>query len=160
VNFDYRWAWMVIPALLVLIILAASLAILLSAINVYARDTQHLLEIGITVWFWMTPIIYQWRLPADKLREHGYPSGLVLLNPMASISLALQRALYGQHYTHNPMRDPITQKIVDHPLPILPTAGQWWYLRNLGIVGVASVILFVLVMRLFNRLEGNFAEEM
>jgi hypothetical protein len=79
----------------------------------------------------------------------------VLLNPVASISLALQAALYGQHFATNPI-----SHRMDLSSPILPTEGQLWYLRNLGLVGVASVVLFVLVMRFFNRVEGNFAEEL
>jgi hypothetical protein len=35
-----------------------------------------------------------------------------------------------------------------------------WYVTRLGITGVAVVILFVIAMRIFGRLEGNFAEEL
>jgi ABC-2 type transport system permease protein len=150
VRFDLRWLWMVLPALLVLLILTSAVAIFLSCVNVYARDTQHLLELVLLAWFWMTPIVYHWRLVADKLAQHGLPSGLVLLNPMTSISLTMQRALYGQH-----LAGPVGLQE-----PMLPSEGQWWYLRNLGIVGVLSVVLFVLALRLFSRLEANFAEEL
>jgi ABC-2 type transport system permease protein len=146
VSFDWRWIWLVIPALMVLLLFTATLAIFLAAINVYARDTQHLLELVLLAWMWMTPMIYAWRLPARKLQEHDLASSLILLNPIVSVVVALQRALYGQH-------------LVDGE-PGLPVTGQWWYLRNLGILGAISLVLFVLVMRLFNRLEGNFAEEL
>jgi ABC-2 type transport system permease protein len=146
VSFDWRWIWLVIPALVVLLLFTATLAIFLAAVNVYARDTQHLLELVLLAWMWLTPMIYMWRLPAQKLQEHDLPSSLILLNPIVSVVVALQRALYGQH-------------LVDGR-PGLPTGGQWWYLRNLGILGGISLVLFVLVMRLFNRLEGNFAEEL
>ena len=39
------------------------LAILFSALNVYARDLQHLLELVLLAWFWMTPIVYPWQPP-------------------------------------------------------------------------------------------------
>jgi ABC-2 type transport system permease protein len=146
VGFDWRWVWLVIPALAVLLLFTAALAILLSAVNVYARDTQHLLEVVLMAWMWVTPLVYQWRLPAEKLAEKDLPSWLVLLNPIVSITVTLQRALYQQH-------------VVDGK-PMLPVEGQWWYLRNLGILGVVAVVLFVLAMRLFHRLEGNFAEEL
>ena len=147
ISFDWRWVWLVIPALMVLLLFTATLAIFLAAINVYARDTQHLLELVLLAWMWMTPMVYPWRLPAQKLQEHGWASSLILLNPIVSIVVTLQRALYGQH----PLED---------GRPVLPTGGQWWYLRNLGILGAICLVLFVLVMRLFNRLEGNFAEEL
>lgn len=147
VDFDLRWLWLVVPALLVLVILTSALAIFLSCINVYARDTQHLLELALLAWFWMTPIVYFWRLPAEKLEDHGVTSAVLLVNPMVSIVLAMQRALYGQ-------------ELEPGGSPMLPTEGQWWFLRNLGIVGVVSVVLFVLALRLFSRLEANFAEEL
>ena len=150
ISFDWRWIWLVIPALLVLLLFTATLAIFLSAINVYARDTQHLLELVLLAWMWMTPMVYVWRLPARKLQEHGIHSSLILLNPMVSIVVTLQRALYGQHLVPTDGGN----------APALPVNGQLWYLRNLGILGAISVVLFVLVMRLFNRLEGNFAEEL
>jgi ABC-2 type transport system permease protein len=148
VGFDWRWVWMVVPALVVLLVLTSALAIFLSAVNVYARDTQHLLEVALMAWMWVTPLIYQWRLPAEKLAEKDLPSWLVLLNPVVSVTVTLQRALYQQHSVGDPAQ------------PMLPVEGQWWYLRNLGIVGAFSVLVFILAMRLFHRLEGNFAEEL
>ena len=41
-----------------LLLLTAGLGILLGAINVYLRDTQHFLELALLAWFWMTPIVY------------------------------------------------------------------------------------------------------
>jgi ABC-2 type transport system permease protein len=146
IGFDWRWVWLVIPALIVLLILTAAFAIFLSAVNVYARDTQHLLDVVLMAWMWMTPLVYVWRFPAQKLQEHGFHSSLLLLNPMVSITTALQRALYGQ-------------RMVDGKAA-LPVCGQWWYLRNLGILGLVALTAFILAMRLFNRLEGNFAEEL
>jgi ABC-2 type transport system permease protein len=146
IDFDLRWVWLVIPALLVLVVLTSAIAIFLSCINVYARDTQHLLELALLAWFWMTPIVYQWSLPAGKLAEHGVTTGALMANPMAAIAVTMQRALYGQHLADG--------------IPMLPAEGQLWYLRNLGIVGAASVVVFVLALRLFSRLEGNFAEEL
>src|SRR5438105_4942642 len=68
-------------ALLVLILFTTALGILLAAVNVYLRDTQHLLELTLLAWFWMTPIIYQFRLVADRL--HG-KQWIMFLNPMTA----------------------------------------------------------------------------
>ena len=148
VNFDLAWLWMVIPAIVVLLIWASTLAVFLSALNVYARDTQHLLELALLAWIWMTPIIYPWLLPAEKLEANGMSSGLLMVNPMVSVVTTMQRALYGLR----------TAKGYD--APILPLEGQWWYLRNLGITGAVGIVLFILAMRYFNRVEGDFAEEL
>jgi ABC-2 type transport system permease protein len=150
IPFDLAWLWMVVPTIVVLVVLTAALSILLSAVNVYARDTQHLLELLLLAWFWMTPIVYQWGLPAEKLAKSGYPTWLILLNPMATVALSLQRALYGiTHYIDAGAR-----------VQVLPDEGQWWYLRNLGVTGVGAVLLLVVALRVFDRLEANFAEEL
>jgi ABC-2 type transport system permease protein len=148
INFDWRWLWLVLPAIFVLLIFTSALAILLAAVNVYARDTQHLLELALLTWQWLTPIIYAWSLPAVMLERHGVTSGILLCNPMVSVVVTMQRALYGQHTAKG------------SAVAMLPHAGQWWYLRNLGITGAAAIVLFVVAMRIFGRLEGNFAEEL
>jgi ABC-2 type transport system permease protein len=144
---DGDYVWLALPALLVLVLLASALAIFLSCVNVYARDTQHLLELVLLAWFWLTPIVYHWGLPAQKLTDAGWPSGLLLLNPMTSIVLALQRALYGS-------------TTFPDGAPLLPDASPLWYFRNLVIVGAVAVVLLGLALRLFGKLEGNFAEEL
>ena len=42
---------------------------------------------------------------------------------------------------------------------ILPDESQWWYLRNVLIVLVAAPVLLVVAIKVFDRLEGSFAEE-
>jgi ABC-2 type transport system permease protein len=153
---ELAYVWLVVPAVVALVLLASAFAVFLSCINVYARDTQHLLELSLLAWFWMTPIIYPWGFQANKLVESGYPSWITLLNPITPIVLAFQRALYG-----------ITQS--DAGIGIrgerltqlqLPLDGPLWYFRNLAIVIVASLVLLGLAFKLFGRLEGDFAEEL
>jgi ABC-2 type transport system permease protein len=148
---DLSFLPLIVPALLVLLILLAGLAILLSALNVYARDLQHLLELALLAWFWMTPIVYAWHLPASQLSERGLPTGLTLLNPVTSVVITMQRAIYGtDHFVD--AHGTYTQ--------LLPDGNQLWYLRNLGIVGLVSVVVLVIGITVFGRLENNFAEEL
>ncbi|CAN5736259.1 N/A [soil metagenome] len=148
------YTWLVLPALVVLLVFTSACAIFLSAANVYARDTQHLLELALLAWFWMTPIVYQWFLPAEKLVGRGLPAALTLLNPITTITLTFQRGIYGQTAFIDP--NDTSQRLQQ----LLPFESQLWDLRNLAIVGVVSVVLFVLAMRLFARVETNFAEEL
>jgi ABC-2 type transport system permease protein len=136
-------------ALLALLLLASALGVFLAAVNVYARDTQHLLELVLLAWFWMTPIVYQYRLVADRLEENAW---LYRLNPITPIVLTFQRAIYNR--TEPAMGD-------GNRLAILPAdAGVLWYLGQLlAVMGVAAVLL-TLALKLFGRLEGNFAEEL
>ena len=48
-------------AIVVLLMLSAALAIALGAVNVYLRDTQHLLELVLLAWFWMSAIVYPYQ---------------------------------------------------------------------------------------------------
>ena len=148
VALDYLW--LVPIAMAVLLLLAAGLAILFAALNVYARDLQHLLELVLLAWFWMTPIVYAWQLPADKLSEEGLPTGLTLVNPVIPVVITLQRAIYG---TDRYVSDGVTNHI-------LPDGSPLWYLRNLVIVGVVAAGIFVGAVKVFGRLESNFAEEL
>ena len=156
-NIDLEYLWLVIPAVLVLVLFTSALAVFLSCINVYARDTQHLLELALLAWFWMTPIIYPWGNQATKLVNIGAPSWLTLINPITPIVLCFQRALYG--ITEAPVNGlgPRGERLSTLQLPI---DGPLWYFRNLVIVAVVSSILLGLALKLFGRLEGNFAEEL
>ena len=126
-------------ALFDLILLAAGLALLLSAANVYLRDIQHLVELALLPWFFLTPIVYSYDLIAKRLEDLHW---VYLLNPVTPVVLAFQRAIYGSY------SDSV------HEFPF------WWYLRNLGFVIVGSLVLLTFSLAVFRRLEGNFTEEL
>lgn len=146
---DWAYVALLPLALLVLLVLAAACAVLLAAVNVYARDAQHLLELGLLAWFWMTPIVYPWFLTANQLNERGLPATLTLLNPVTPVVLVFQRAIYGRISSDG-----------DTFVRLLPDEGMLWYLRNLGIVGAGAVVLLIVALKVFGRLEGNFSEEL
>ncbi|MCB2226928.1 MAG: ABC transporter permease [Desulfarculaceae bacterium] len=59
-----------------------ALAVLLSAANVFLRDTKHIIGNLLTLWFFLTPILY----PLAQVPQAFRP--LVYLNPAAVITLA------------------------------------------------------------------------
>lgn len=63
--------------------------LILSAIHIYFRDTTVLVEVGLTAWFFMTPIFYRVEDVAPD-----YVSLMYRLNPMASIIAELHTILY------------------------------------------------------------------
>ncbi len=80
-----------LPTLLLLGILALSLATLAAFANVFLRDTQHICEVGLTLLFYMTPILY----PARLLAAEGM-GWLIRLNPLAAfLELLHQPILHG-----------------------------------------------------------------
>jgi len=146
-NVDWGYVWLIIPAVIALVLLTSACAVFLAAANVYARDTQHFLELALLAWFWMTPIVYQWDLQARQLSSGGRSPMLTLLNPVTPIVLALQRALYGITTMSGGQR-------------LLPLESSLWYARNLVVVILVAAVLFVLALRMFTRVEGDFAEEL
>lgn len=136
-----EWAYLpLLPfALLALLLFVSALSILMSAINVYLRDMQHLVEIALLPWFFCSPIVYSYDLIAQKL---GRYSGLYLINPVTPVVLVFQRAIYGDYST------------IVHQFP------YWWYVRNIAIVTVVSTLLLAFSLSVFRRLEGNFTEEL
>lgn len=145
----YAYLPLIPLAVIAELMFVAAVSIALSAINVYLRDTQHLLELALLAWFWMTPVVYAYMQVAPRL------GSWFLLNPLTPVVLAFQRAIYN------------TTTVVSHPkgggvvtTPVLPPhAGYFWYARNLGIVIVVSIGLLFLALYIFGRLEANLAEE-
>lgn len=138
------WAEMaLLPlALADLILLASGLALLFSVANVYLRDMAHFVELALMAWFWVTPIIY----PLTQLQKalHGH-TAIALINPVTPIVFTFQKALYGGF---------------GHP-PVIPQSLTFaWYLRNLVLLTVGVLVLLVIALRVFSRLEGNLAEEL
>jgi len=156
ILFQYSVAWeympLIIPALLILLVLAAALGLFLSATNVYLRDTSHLLELVLLAWFWMTPIVYPFRLVSDR---GGLLPKLYMLNPVVWIVITFQRAIYNRVDAVVKVNGKVQ---VTHILPA--DVGFWYYAGHLAIVGAIAAILFILAMQFFGRVDGNFAEEL
>jgi ABC-2 type transport system permease protein len=152
---DWAYMWLLVPAIVTAIIFCAAAAVFLSALNVKARDTQHLLEILLLGWFWLTPMLYTWQRSASWLEEKGLTTAIILINPATSIVTTFQRAIYGVDTVVVP--DGSGGKVAQQ---VLPNAEQLWYLRNLGIVALASAVLFGLALNYFDKAEANFAEDL
>ena len=58
---DMAYFPVLVLALIAGIVLASALGVLLSSVNVYLRDTQHLIEVILTAWFWACPIVYAYQ---------------------------------------------------------------------------------------------------
>jgi ABC-2 type transport system permease protein len=150
-------AWNYLPlvplALLAALVLASGLAILLSAVNVYLRDTQHLIEVVMTAWFWACPIVYSFQNQvAARLSQHGV-TWLYFLNPMTPLVLSFQRVLYG--------KVTVVSTVAPHPVvsELPPHSFAWYAMLDVGVLG-AGLVIFYFALIVFGRLEGNFAEEL
>lgn len=143
---------LLVVALLAMLVLASALAVFLSAINVYLRDAQHLVEVILTALFWMCPIVYSFQLQlASKLVHHGL-SVLYLINPVTPLVMTFQKVIYAKEFVHNTSTHGVIQ--------ILPPWSALTYLEADIAVLVFGAVLFLVALMIFGRLEGNFAEEL
>jgi ABC-2 type transport system permease protein len=147
---DFAYLPVLLLALVAGVVLASAIAVLLSAVNVYLRDTQHLIEVVLTAWFWACPIVYSFQA---QIESRLGPKGLTwiyFLNPLVPLVLSFQRCIYAQ--TVVPVHGVQTA--------VLPPNGMLWYVGlDLGVLFLGAVF-FLVALAAFSRLEGNFAEEL
>jgi ABC-type polysaccharide/polyol phosphate export permease len=76
----------------------AGLAFFLSIANVFYRDTQHILQVVLQAWFFLTPIFYPITVLPESATIMGVSVNMQLwarrLNPMASLVASYQDVLY------------------------------------------------------------------
>jgi ABC-2 type transport system permease protein len=148
---DMAYFPLLLLALLAGVVLACGLAVLFSAINVYLRDTQHLVEVVLTAWFWACPIVYPYQQQIGNKLAHVW---IYFLNPMVPLVLTFQRCIYARP----------TAVAQTKPVPttydVLPDKGMLWYGGLDLAVLLLGVVLFLIALAVFGRLEGNFAEEL
>ncbi len=84
-NIPLVWPVLSLPlVLLVEFIFTLGLALLVSSINVYFRDVEHITSITLLAWFYLTPVLYpETLIPAQYLC-------LFKINPMTVIILAFR----------------------------------------------------------------------
>jgi ABC-2 type transport system permease protein len=125
-------------AVALVVVFGTALALLLSAVNVYLRDVQHLIEIVIMILFWASPIVYSFSF-VDHYLKGSWLEQLYLSNPVTLAVLAFQRGMWAAG--------------ADQPFPSM-------FPLRLGIALVCSLALLWGSQRVFSRLEGNFAQEL
>jgi ABC-2 type transport system permease protein len=140
--------WMYPLSIVTLLVFTLAVTLWVAGLNVRYRDVQHLLNLGLLVWFWMTPIVYQGALVQTFLTDNRPDTlwNLYLLNPLATIVFGFQRALYG-------VVSPGGQDV-------LPDVSLTWMAGMLLAVLAASLLLLAFTWRLFFHLSGDFAEEL
>ena len=128
----FQW----LPIVLIFVVLqtmfVTGIALMFSALNVYFRDVQHFVSIGMQVWFYLTPIVYRTKLADEKLGG-GIATKIYGLNPMTRFVDAYRDLLYHQRF---------------------PPISTW-----IGCVVVAVGALLA-GWAVFSRLEPRFAEEL
>jgi ABC-2 type transport system permease protein len=132
-----RWMYFVL-ALAVMVAFGTALALTLSAINVYLRDVQYLVEIMLMIFMWASPIIYSWKLVQNALAG-SWLEQLYLANPMTLVVLGFQKAFW----------------VKGDAQPIPEHLGSYLFIAL-----AVSIVLLWFGQRVFSRLQANFAQEL
>ena len=69
------------------------LAMFVGAVNVNFRDTQHLVGVGLSAWFFMSPVMYNMDFARNLALEWPWAVNLLYANPMAVIINGYRAAL-------------------------------------------------------------------
>jgi lipopolysaccharide transport system permease protein len=93
----YKYLPMVALLVIIQTIFATGLSLWVGASSVYNRDVPYLTSILMTIWFYITPILYS----VDRLPEKGKILGisvplrtLMMANPMAKLTVAYRDCFY------------------------------------------------------------------
>jgi lipopolysaccharide transport system permease protein len=75
---------------LVQLLLSVGLALILSALTVHFRDIKDILANLMTLWFFMTPIVYPWQTAPERIRR------FLDLNPFTHLAISYQEILHSE----------------------------------------------------------------
>jgi ABC-2 type transport system permease protein len=154
--YGFRWPEIaLLPlAVLALLVFTTAMTFWMAAVNVRYRDVQHLLNVGLLVWFWLTPIVYAMYKVQQHLADRTFLGvslfTIYLVNPLTPIVEGLHRALYAV----------VAPSVQGGSVQVLANESVAWVAGVLWLVLVGSLILLRLTWGLFFRLSGDFAEEL
>jgi len=104
-GFVLPWLPLVIVAMILIALFATGIALMLSVLNVYFRDTQYFITLLLQIWMYLSPIIYpQTLVQADSakigglLGTHITVADLYGLNPMEHFVALFRQLLYDERW--------------------------------------------------------------
>ena len=83
---SWFWLWM-LPLWALYIAFVCGISLLSSAVSVFVRDTQYVVESFNVVLFWLVPIFYSWEIIPKKY------IAVYRFNPVAALALAMRNIL-------------------------------------------------------------------
>ncbi|GGF14230.1 ABC transporter permease [Subtercola lobariae] len=133
----------------IVLIWGVAFGILLSALNVYLRDIQYLVEVAMLLLFWASPIVYSWSFVVNAAKNHTWLLEVYLLNPISLAVLAFQRGIW----------EAGSETVVIDGNTIPPQVWPSYMDLRLLVCGVVGILALFIAQRIFSRLQGNFAQE-
>ena len=98
------WLWLLPVVILIQTCFILGVAFVLSAINVYFRDTMMVMDVVLRAWFFLTPVVYTMDILPRSYRLLGMDLDvqrvMYILNPMASLVQTYRDLLYAGYHTN------------------------------------------------------------
>ena len=132
-----------IPAVLIVFPVAFGFSLIFSVLNVRFRDTQYIVEVGLVLSFWLSPVVYPWTAAHSffaSIPFGNFWQELYMANPFGLVVMAAQQALWP---------------------PISTSAGSVYqffdspFSTRLWISVLASWIFLYISQRIFARMAGT-----
>ena len=128
----YMYLYLLPIIIFIQFFLVVGMTLLVSALNVFFRDLQHLITIIMMVWFFGTPIIYPLSMVPERFQY------IIKINPMT---------IYAAYYRN-----------IFYYVKFPEGTGFPTVLETLSALGITLLIFFA-GYYIFKRLEPRFAEE-
>lgn len=91
-HFETSQIWMLPMGFMLTVMFSLAIAMLVSSLSVIVRDVQVVTPVILSIWFWVTPLIWS----VDRVPEKWH--WLFIINPMALAVEAYRSALLGTSY--------------------------------------------------------------
>lgn len=142
---DVKGFPILVLAIVAAVLVTTGLGIMLSALTVGYRDIEHLIDVGLTAWFWMSAVVFPYGAVAAKLGDNEW---IANINPVLAPILAFQRVLY------NPSATPEDGAVV------LPDLALRWHIAPLLVSCAVGIVLIVIGLRVFAHREDSFGDQL
>ena len=97
------WLWLLPVVILIQTLFTIGIALVLSTLNVFYRDTGMIMDVVMLAWFFLTPVFYSAAILPNSLTVFGITINpqrlLFILNPMASLVTIYRDLLYWGYRT-------------------------------------------------------------
>ena len=118
-------AMLMVPLIMMLqLTLVMGLSLILAMANVFFRDTEHLVEVGMLAWFFLTPVFYSISVVPNVtflgLDVHRW---VFMLNPMATLTTDYRYAIMFGSF-------PIRHTIATIVVAVVALGFGWWVFRR------------------------------
>ena len=142
---DLRGFPVLLLAIVAAVLVTTGLGVMLAALTVGFRDIEHLIDVSLTAWFWMSAVVFPYSAVASQLGDNEW---VAHINPVLAPILTFQRVLY------NPSPDPADGSVA---LPELELSG---YVERLGVSCAVGVALIWVGLAVFARREDSFGDQL